>query len=265
VSLSKNINKSTIFQLLKISYTAKLRGEMIALYHFGLIEEYLGNNMLAEDCYQRALSLAKKLYSRRWQLRIEEALNLILGLRSQLEEAIANKKARESREILYKSEKERRLKKENRGVNSLIQYLPAIMYLNGKKQRALQVLKTIRDPVIKWKAILLCVEIGFKNSFISILKLNLETEFGFVAKSSVFDVIKVAEIPQIDIRNLLHTLEQKSGPVSKDEITQKLWNSSYDPTIHENKIHKVILKTRNIIKNHAKIVNHYGSYSLKIG
>jgi tetratricopeptide (TPR) repeat protein len=54
---------------------------------------------------------------------------------------------------------------------------------------------------------------------------------------------------QFILLDLLHLFLKKPGQVySKDLITEKLWNESYDPSVHDNKIYVTIKRLRQLIE-----------------
>lgn len=54
---------------------------------------------------------------------------------------------------------------------------------------------------------------------------------------------------QFILLDLLHLFLKKPGQVySKEQITEKLWNESYDPSIHDNKIYVTIKRLRQLIE-----------------
>lgn len=54
---------------------------------------------------------------------------------------------------------------------------------------------------------------------------------------------------QFILLDLLHLFLRKPGQVySKESITEKLWNESYDPSVHDNKIYVTIKRLRQLIE-----------------
>lgn len=67
-----------------------------------------------------------------------------------------------------------------------------------------------------------------------------------------------------EIYLLISLLKNSTEGIEKQTICESLWNYSYNPTIHDSRIYKLINKARNLIGISDIIENLRGKYRLNI-
>lgn len=159
----------------------------------------------------------------------------------------------------------------NKAKYSLTFYRASFLVLQKKPVGVRRTLRTMTDPVLISKIYDLMLEeeltlTAKEQTHHRILKLHLHQpglnqEINFTYAS--LDPIFLKNIKNEDVRALIALLLESEEPLSKENIIHRLFNFKYDPTIHDQRLYKLILRTRKEI-NSDLIINHYGKYSLNI-
>ncbi len=184
---------------------------------------------------------------------------------------IEDKNIEGARKALAQAEKARRQMQFNKAKYSLYFYRTQIQILQKNPHGVRRTLNTIMDPVLISKIYDMMIEeqmllLPKEQSHNRILKLQFNhytlSETNDVEHQSL-DPIFLKNIKNEDVRALLSLLLKTDEPLTKEDIINNLFNFNYDPTIHDQRLYKLILRTRKEI-NSDLIINHYGKYSLNI-
>lgn len=201
--------------------------------------------------------------------RLEKKINRILEKHdafTQIENLILNLRLNEARKQLLEHEKRRRYANKTRLVESF-EYLWALYGLFSKKNFVyMTALKSLKDPIMLERLL------HFKKKYFTLTELE-NNQLGFlVLKNDILDIEKNETFNKLeslanqslnsDVSKLIKLFLLSATPISKQFITEKIWNYSYDPVIHDNKIYKLINKTRNFIGIKDIFLNTYGEYRI---
>lgn len=252
------------------------RGEMRALFHLGLVARDRGIADRAESCFFQAKKIALDLSALRYlsRFKVGHASVRAQWLESDLQTLLRAREWRGARSIYFKLERQRKQDGKTRYADSYYIYLAVLAAAFGKIQSYHAILSCTSDLVIKERIIALKTSLlGASEEEISELNLiRLSLGHGPVVRRSAntgtgeleIAGILVSKIENEDVKNFLKLLaDQEDFLATKEKICHTLWNLSYDPTIHDGKIYKLIHKCRQITRSPQLIVNKYGSYQLK--
>lgn len=182
---------------------------------------------------------------------------------------IEDKNIPAARKAMAQAETSRRQLRFNKSKYSLHFYRTQIQILQKNERGVRRTLNTIMDPVLISRLYDMMIDeqiplLPKEQSHNRILKLqfnqfalNDASEFDHPSLDPIF----LKNIKNEDVRALLNLFLRSEEPLSKEDIINNLFNFNYDPTIHDQRLYKLILRTRKEI-NSDLILNHYGKYSL---
>lgn len=188
----------------------------------------------------------------------------------ELQILINNKEEVSARKLLAQAEKLRKINHYARSKYSLYFYRAQICILGKKLSAARRIINRLNDAVLQVSL----YEFMLKNDVLltereqtklKINKLHLgQIQFGKNTDSlQSIESIQVLNIKNIDVRNLITLLLQNQKPLTKERLIRALYKYDYDPTLHDNKLYKLILRARKEVSTDL-IINHYGHYSLNL-
>ncbi len=252
------------------------RGQMRALFHLGLVARDRGIMDRAGSCFFQAKQIAIDLNAHRFLPRFNMGQSSIEAywLETDLQTLLKAKDWRKARSTYLKLERKRKKEGKSRYASSYYVYSAVLAAAFGKIKSYQIILSHTADLVVKEKIISLKANLlGASDEEITERNLiRLSLGYGPVVIRSVDSVsseleiagILVSTIENEDVKNLLKFLaHQPDFTASKENICEILWNLSYDPSIHDGKIYKLIHKCRQLTRLPDLIVNMYGSYRLK--
>lgn len=257
------------------------RGAMRALFHLGLVDRDIERYDECLEYFQLALERAKTLKTELFAKRVEGEIAVLAkttaattGLSAkiaELERLLAMEDWSAVRTCLVEAELLRRRERLGRNFRRLALYLVPLFVARGKSASARNILRTLRDPMIRIKALTLWSRIKKLSSAEESELLALRKAHGIATNIEKFSLdpmlstvcgISIREITDESIQKLMLLMIIKKEPVQKEEICRAVWGNTYDPTIHDNKIYKLFHRARKYFHTPDLLTNHYGSYSL---
>jgi len=259
----------------------KLKNErriLFALFQLGLTARDLGDKEQAkfyfslcnEICASGKYERTRKRVAKQFMLLDEEGeekLEKIDKLTIHLEQFILRKDVEGARNLLTQCEMERRRLKQGRKKVTFRHLLGLLYRLQGKNSLAKIIESKISDPIVKLR---------YLNLKFLVVGLTLEEEWEIEHYKSINGISDLVHFSNGDVKLCgVHLSRIKDSSLqefskllveerkfSKEKIVQKLWNLKYDPTIHDNRIYKLIYKVRKHYRKPDLILNNYGSYQL---
>lgn len=150
-----------------------------------------------------------------------------------------------------------------------MQYLTQIQFLKQNLKIGYLYLDSIKDTAIYLQLLDWMNQNGFilrtydlqRKKKIEVLQRKVkhfDTDMNLV---SATETIRLDKIVSAEVTKLVSFLFSQDKPRTKEEIFEHIYNICYDPIIHDNKIYKLILKTKKMIAQDF-LINHYGEYSV---
>lgn len=242
------------------------RGEFRLKYHIGLIYKEKGYKGKALSYFAESYQQAKSEDATRFATRVQEQITSVeKGLRifnmNQLKviELLGQGLKVEARDLVLNVCRKRRY--EQRSWDSQSEdLLLALIALAFKKMKTFNlIIHRITDDFI----LLSIFEIA---SQLNLTEISFDKEISFLRKalniSEINDlslsVLQKVNLDSDEMSAFISLLEKTPDGLSKEEICKKLWDYNYDPVLHDNKIYKLIHKTRKSLGLKALITNSYG-------
>lgn len=262
------------------------RGEMRSKFHLGLIyrdreldeeaiaylneADQLAANLNSQSFRERVISVKRRMQQSSVALAIQSNLEpraILADMMKEVELLILAKDISRARELLARAEILRRRSNIGRHYASLYLCLALLAEVRGKAFVSQLLQAKMIDPVIRLR---------FLDSFAKIRSLHDEesSEVEFLRKtiggntrestdrasfsSQVRD--KICRIDSDELRSFLSLLLASRRSVSKAEIVEKLWNHTYDPVRHDNRLYKLAARARKALPIKDFLQNKYGAY-----
>lgn len=254
------------------------RGRMRALFHLGLVKRDLGLQEQALEFYALANVEAQAAGASDYSQRISREQGIRDGklpeaswgrLKLEIETLLCEGKFAAARELTIAAEVRRRREKLGRRRENLAVYFQILFAQAGKKRSASLLAAKLKDRLVRlhW--------LGLKARSVGTTEAEkketayLERALGLdrlvtAAPEGTLNVCGLAltEIKDQDVRKLIEILYRSEYPLAKEELVRKVWGLTYDPTMHDGRLYKLLHRARKIFGVRDLFHNHYGLYSL---
>lgn len=243
-----------------------LRGEFRLKYHIGLIYKEKGYKVKALSYFNEAFQKASVKGATRFLPRIKEQIVTVeKGVRTfndnqlQVVELLTHGLKSKARALTLKLCQLRR--RERRHWDSQSEdFLLALVALAFKKVKIFNfIMSKISDDFVR-------LSIFEVVSHLKLIDVSFDQEIHFLRRALNISELNDISLPTLhklnfeseEVSEFISLLESAPEGLTKEQICKNLWNYTYDPVIHDNKIYKLIHKTRKSLGLKALITNAYG-------
>lgn len=244
------------------------RGQSRCLYQKSILQFDLKQNVEARKSLKQCMDLCSEhTFLKTKDRALTEYCNQngvkpesdIESLMFSLREALRLRELSEARLLLAHAETLRRKSGFSKRKYSLYFYRIQLLFLQNRFQAARLGLAKIDDQVIKSQMFDFMI---FNNIELTTNENNQNKILKFHLGQN-FEAIHVKSIRSSEIQKLVTLLVQSEFPLAKEKIFHLVYEYEYDPTLHDSKLYKLILRARKELADDL-IINHYGKYSLNL-
>lgn len=268
--------ESRFRQCLQTARSTEYRyAEAQALFHLGLIDTELGRMNAALEKFAEALEITTRIQALRLRRRIAremepKALALATPSLEQVETLLASGKLRQAKKLVLHFCRIRRVEKRTWRSGSEYIYLGLVRAAQKQRRSVHLILQYTTDPIMRAKFYSMIdglvglsdserAELNWLYDHLGVPMVNTnDSVLGFNIEQTAIISDEISE----DVAILIRLMTSSPEGVTKEQICKSVWNLDYDPVIHDPKVYKLIMRSREALGRKDWLLNQYGRYKL---